>query len=93
MKRSKGRVAKKTRMFGRKARRHKVTPSEMIQEYAIGTKVQVVPRGEFEDFPHMRYAGRVGIVTQRKRNSYVVEIKEGGKIKKMIASPVHFKKV
>ena len=55
--------------------------------------MQIVPRGEFEDFPHTRYSGRHGTITGKRGNAYIVELKDGGLIKKFIASPVHFRKV
>ena len=91
MKRSKGRVSRRTRLLGRKTRRHKVTPAEIVRTFEIGTSVQLVPRGEFEDFPHGRYSGRVGKITSKRGDSYVVEVKDGGLIKKFIVSPVHLK--
>jgi len=91
MKRSKGRVSKKTRLLGRRTRGHKVTPSELVKTLEIGASVQLVPHGEFEDFPHTRYAGRVGIITGKRGNAYIVEVKDGGLIKKFITSPVHLK--
>jgi len=93
MRRSKGRMAKKSRILGRKTRKHKVTPAEIVRELLVGSKVQIVPKGQFEDFPHMRYAGRVGKIVDKKGNAYVVEVKDGNKIKKIIASPVHLKSI
>jgi large subunit ribosomal protein L21e len=43
--------------------------------------------------PHHRYHGRVGLITEKRGRAYVVEIKDGGKIKKIIASPEHLKVV
>ncbi|MEM2974021.1 MAG: hypothetical protein QW112_00110 [Candidatus Micrarchaeia archaeon] len=93
MKRSRGRMAKKTRMVGRKVRKHKVTPAEMVKNFPIGSSVQIVPRGNFEDFPHMRYAGRVGKIAARRGNCYIIEVRDGNLVKKLIASPVHIRKI
>ena len=93
VKRSKGKMGKKTRMLGRKTRGHKVTPSEIVRKFAIGANVQLVPKGEFPDFPHTRYSGRVGKITEKRGNSYIVEVKDGGLIKKFIVSPVHLREI
>jgi len=91
MRRSKGRVSKKTRIMGRKVRRHTVTPAEIVKTFEVGANVQLVPRGNFEDYPHTRYAGRVGKIVDKRGNSYVVELKDGSVVKKFIASPVHLR--
>jgi large subunit ribosomal protein L21e len=51
----------------------------------------ILPYGKFEDFPHARYSGRMGKVIEKRGNSYVVEIKDGSKMKKIITSPIHLK--
>jgi large subunit ribosomal protein L21e len=39
----------------------------------------------------MRYAGRTGRILEKRGNAYVIEIKDGEKVKKIIASPIHLK--
>ena len=84
-------MSKKTRLLGRKTRRHKVTPAEIVRSFEVGSSVQLVPRGEFEDFPHTRYAGRVGKIIGKRGNSYIVRVMDGSIAKKFIVSPVHIK--
>ncbi|MEM0269186.1 MAG: 50S ribosomal protein L21e, partial [Candidatus Korarchaeum sp.] len=42
--------------------------------------------------PHRRYQGKVGVVTGRRGDAYLVDIKLGGKTKHLIVLPVHLKK-
>ena len=82
---------RRSRVLGRKARKRDVTVVEQIRTIKIGSSVQLVPNAKFEDFPHPRYAGRVGTVIRKQGNAYVVELKDGGKTKKFITSAVHLK--
>jgi len=82
---------RRSRMLGRNARRRDVTIVEQIRTIEIGTKVQLVPNAKYEDFPHPRYAGRVGKVIRKQGNAYVVELQDGGKKKKFITSAIHLK--
>ncbi|MBA7624536.1 hypothetical protein ES703_31945 [subsurface metagenome] len=43
--------------------------------------------------PHPRYHGRVGVVKERRGRAYVVEIRDGGSIKKVISRPEHLRSV
>jgi len=91
MKRSKGRISRKSRAIGRKIRKIIPTPYKILKKIDIGEKVMILPYGKFEDFPHARYSGRMGKVIEKRGNSYVVEIKDGSKMKKIITSPIHLK--
>ncbi len=93
MKRSRGRISRKSRAIGRKIRENVLTPYKVLKDIEIGKKVMIIPYGKYEDFPHMRYSGRVGKVIEKRGNSYVVEIKDGSKMKKIIASPIHLRVV
>jgi len=93
MKRSRGRISKKSRTLGRKATRRRITVSDMVRQLEIGKQVSISPNSKFEDFPAPKYSGRVGQIIGKRGGAYIVEIKDGKKIKKLIASPVHFKVV
>ncbi|MEM3369420.1 MAG: 50S ribosomal protein L21e [Candidatus Micrarchaeia archaeon] len=91
VKASKGRMSRKSRVLGRKSTKRKVTVVEQLKTIKIGTKVQLVPNAKFEDFPHPRYAGRVGIVKGKQGNAYIVEVQDGSIKKRFITSAVHLK--
>jgi len=88
---SKGRMSRKSRQLGRKATKRTVTVVEQIRTIPVGSKVQLVPNAKFEDFPHPRYAGRMGKVIRKQGNAYVVELQDGGVKKRFITSAIHLK--
>ena len=47
------------------------------------------PKGQ----PHPRYHGRSGVVRERRGRAYVVDLREGGTIKKIITRPEHLRAV
>ncbi len=91
VKASKGRMHRRSRVLGRNTRKKDVTVVEKIKTLEVGTKVQLVPNAKFEDFPHPRYAGRVGKVIRKQGNAYVVELQDGGVKKKFITTAIHLK--
>ncbi len=89
VKRSKGFLSKKTKRLVRKKR---VTVSAAVRRFNVGDVVVFHPQTMAEGRPHLRYIDRRGIVKEvRGRNSYVVEIRDGGKTKYLIANSIHLK--
>lgn len=88
---SKGRMSRKSRILGRKSTKRDVTVVDQLKTLEIGTKVQLVPNAKFEDFPHPRYAGRVGVIVGKQGDAYIVEVQDGSIKKKFITSAVHLK--
>ncbi|MBI4983727.1 50S ribosomal protein L21e [Candidatus Woesearchaeota archaeon] len=71
----------------------KVSVSRYLQEFKEGDKVGLkihscVQFGRF--FP--RFHGLVGTVIGKKGSCYQVEIRDGGKDKKLFVHPIHLKK-
>lgn len=91
MKRSVGKLSRRSRILGRNVRRRRATAADIVKSIDVGARVQLVPYSKFEDFPHPRYAGRVGRVIGKRGRAYVVEIPDGGKRKQIITSAVHLK--
>lgn len=91
VKRSKGTLSKKTKKTKSKK---KTTVSERVQKFKVGDRVVFEPREMTEGRPHLRYRNRHGVIKEaRGRNSYVVEIKDGGKTKYLISNSIHLKAV
>ena len=68
--------------------------SRVIQEFQPGARVTIILNpGVVEGQPHPRYHGRIGVVQERRGRAYVVEIKDGGSIKKVISRPEHLRVV
>ncbi|MEM2817823.1 MAG: hypothetical protein QXN39_05010 [Archaeoglobaceae archaeon] len=43
--------------------------------------------------PHPRYHGRSGVVVGQRGRAYLVQIRDGGKIKTLISRPEHLRAV
>ena len=91
MKRSKGKMSGKTRSVGRNSK--SLTVNDIVKEFSVGDKVIIKIRGNYhKGVPFARYSGKVGKILEKRGKSYVIEIKDGRKIKELIASPVHIEK-
>jgi large subunit ribosomal protein L21e len=90
-KRSRGTLSSHTRgLYKRKS----LTINDYIKDIKEGDKVAIDPHPVYRGaMPHMRYKGKVGIVSEARGKSYVVEIMDGGIRKKIISSPIHIRKV
>ncbi len=67
-------------------------PDTALLRYSLGEKVVVkIEPGTHGGMPHRRYQGKVGTITEKRGRSYVVEIRVGSMIKKIIARPQHLK--
>jgi large subunit ribosomal protein L21e len=77
-----------------KERGRGVTVGRIMGEFREGERVilRIEPSVQ-EGRPHPRYQGRVGMVRGRRGRAYEVEIKDGGKIKKVIILPEHLVRV
>lgn len=90
MKHSKGYLSTRTKKLSGKGR---LKPSEFIKSFQLGDAVIINPKAYRGGLPHLRYLNRHGKITEKRGESYVVEIIDGNKKKKIIAHPVHLTKV
>ena len=89
VKRSKGTLSGKTK---RMVRRKKITIPAAVRKFRVGDKVVFRPQATDKGRPHLRHKNRHGVIKEaRGRNSYVVEIKDGGKIKNLVSSAIHLR--
>lgn len=81
--------------FTKRPRERGLAPvSRSVQEFPTGTRVTIVIAPEVhKGQPHHRYQGRVGVIYGRMGRAYMVQIKDGGKIKKIVAGPEHLRLV
>ena len=94
-KRSKGYRSKSRGKLTKHVRERGLSPvSRVIQEFGPGVKVTIIlDPSVVKGQPHPRYHGRVGVVKERRGRAYVVEIRDGGSIKKVISRPEHLRSV
>lgn len=91
-----GRKAKgyrrKTRsILRRKPReRGKTGLSKILYEYKPGEKVVVkIDPSAHKGMPHRRYHGKIGVITNKRGRSYVVNVTQGKAVKEIIVRPEH----
>lgn len=90
-------MVKKSRGFRAKTRkklRQKAKPSitKFLQEFEIGEKVIILQEPSSQKgMPHLRFKGKVGKVIDKRGKSYIVEIRDGNKVKKIISRPEHLR--
>ncbi|NTW92601.1 MAG: 50S ribosomal protein L21e [Methanoregulaceae archaeon] len=85
---------KKTRYkFRKDQRRRGILPvTSLIQKFEIGQKVHVICEPSIQKgMPHPRFHGRTGTVVGQRGRAWLLEIRDGGKDKIVIARPQHLK--
>ena len=95
VRRSKGyRRASRSKLSKRPRERGIPPASRVVQEFGQGDKVMIfIDASVVKGQPHPRYHGRVGTVVERRGKAYVIEIRDGGKTKKIISRPEHLRVV
>ncbi len=86
VKRSKGILSKKTK---RTKKKKKITVSEQVRKFSVGEEVVYTPVASTKGRPHLRYRNKHGKIIEKRGNSYVIEIKDGGKKKLLVSDPIH----
>ncbi len=84
----------KTRRKLKKGLREKFKVTPYLQKFEIGQKVAIDPDpSSHRGMPFRRFVGRIGIVKGMRGKAYLVEVKDGGKVKTIISMPEHLKPV
>ncbi|MFA6490015.1 MAG: 50S ribosomal protein L21e [Candidatus Micrarchaeia archaeon] len=91
MRRSLGKMSKRSRSLGQAAR--KLTVPGLVSGYKVGDRVSIDSQSKYSGMPHPRYRGRTGIITATRGKAYVVAIMDGNMAKDLIIPPVHLRKV
>ena len=93
-------MVKKSRGFRQSTRkkmrqRRGVRPSivKFLQKFKEGEMVQIVfePSSQ-RGMPVPRFSGRVGRVSGKRGNGYLIKVKDGSMVKTVISRPEHLKK-
>ena len=85
---------KKTRYkFKKDLRARGVLPvTRVIQQFEIGQKVHVVCEPSIQKgMPHRRFHGKTGSVVGQRGRAWLVEIRDGNKLKTVISRPQHLR--
>jgi large subunit ribosomal protein L21e len=91
MPRSKGFRRKSRSALRKKARTRGLQPlGRLLHTYETGEKAVItIDPSVHKGMPHRRYQGRVGVVSAQRGRAYVLDIQEGGKVRKLIVRPEH----
>ncbi|MFQ6051360.1 MAG: 50S ribosomal protein L21e [Candidatus Hydrothermarchaeota archaeon] len=91
--RSKGFRSKTRKKLRKHVRKKGLTPiSKVIQSFDVGERVHVViDPGIHKGQPHPRFHGKTGKVLGNQGRAYLVEIRDGKMMKKIIVGPEHLK--
>lgn len=89
MRRSLGKMSKRSRALGAAARR--LTVQALISSYRVGDVVAIDSQSKYSGMPHPRYRGRTGTITDTRGKAYVVSVQDGNMKKDLIVPPVHLR--
>jgi large subunit ribosomal protein L21e len=68
--------------------------TKFLQEFKENQRVVIVPEpSSHAGMPHPRFKGKIGRIIGKRGKSYIVEITDGNKVKKLIARPEHLKAI
>jgi large subunit ribosomal protein L21e len=73
--------------------RGKIRLSEYFKELKEGDKVALVRELSEKTNFHKRLQGKTGRVYGKRGNSYIIQIMDGNKEKRIIIKPIHLKKL
>lgn len=92
---SRGPRARSGRKLMKSVREKGMPPiTRMLRQFEIGDKVAIdIEPSIHSGMPHHRFQGLVGVVTGKQGDAYIVELNINRVKKKIIAMPVHLKKV
>lgn len=67
-------------------------PSRAIQEFKAGQRVHIdIDPGVHKGMPHPKFQGRTAKVLGQRGRAYILEVRDGNMMKKIIARPQHLK--
>ena len=87
MKRSLGKMSKKSRVLG--MHRKTLSVAAQLREFKVGSRVVIDQQARYSGMPHPRYRGRSGGVLATRGKTYEGEIRDGRMKKVLIVPSVH----
>jgi large subunit ribosomal protein L21e len=75
-------------------RTERVSVNSFIRKFNVGDRVVIdIVSSSLNGIPFKRFQGLSGKVIEKRGRAYLIEIKDGDKIKKILANPEHLKAV
>ncbi len=85
---------KRTRRKLRQPASYRPTITKFLREFKKDQTVVISPEpSSHKGMPFPKFKGRMGRIVEKRGKSYVVEIKDGNKTKRLISRPEHLKTV
>ncbi|MDO8339202.1 MAG: hypothetical protein Q7T16_00940 [Candidatus Burarchaeum sp.] len=91
MRRSLGKLSKRTRLLRRRSRTS-LSVSQRLKQLAVGDEVHLTHMTS-RSMPHPRYRGRTGTIVGKQGSAYLVRIADHNMIKRLVIEGVHLTKV
>jgi large subunit ribosomal protein L21e len=92
VKKSHGQRARTRRRLKQKIRREGIT--KFLKEFKKGQKVVIVQEpASHKGMPFPRFKGKIGKIINKRGKSYIVEILDGKRVKRIISRPEHLKAI
>lgn len=68
--------------------------TKFLQEFKRNQNVVIVQEPSSQrGMPHPRFKGKTGKIIEKRGKSYIVQILDGNKVKKLISAPEHLKAI
>jgi len=68
--------------------------TKFLQEFKRDQKVVILQEpSSHKGMPHPRFKGKIGKIIDKKGKSYILEVIDGNKVKRIISRPEHLKAV
>lgn len=78
----------------RKRDRGKVTITRKLQEFKVGDRVRILQEPAMQKgMPSAHFKNSVGEIVKKQGQAYVLELKDLGKVKRVISAGVHLSKL
>ena len=93
MRKSRGYRARTRHLFKKHARKKGIRPLDyLLRDFNEGDIVDIIiDSSEHKAMPHRRYHGKTGEIIKKQGKAFIVAIKQGNAIKKIIASKEHLR--
>jgi len=69
----------------------KISIRNYLKKYNVNDIVSIAIDPSSSSIPHPRFRGRTGRIIGSRGRAYIVEIKDRGKVKKIIVTPEHLR--
>jgi large subunit ribosomal protein L21e len=92
-KKSKG-VRQRTRRKMSQPAGYRPPITKFLKTFEIGQNVVLVPEpSSHKGVPYKRFKGKFGKIVEKRGKSYVIELRDGRMLKKVISRPEHLKRI